>query len=515
MMFREVADIQTADMLNLPVPKANYHNISVKPSEFQKEMVAELSKRADRVRNRMVDSSIDNMLKITNDGRKLALDQHMMGEIIPDFEGSKINACVENIFDLWQKHKEKSLAQLVFCDLSTPKGDGTFNVYDDMKKKLVERGVPEDEVRFIHEADSETKKKTLFSQVRQGEVRALFGSTQKMGAGTNVQRKLIALHDIDCPWRPSDLEQRSGRIIRQGNENPEVEIYRYVTEETFDAYLYQLVENKQKFISQIMTSKSPVRCAEDIDETALSYAEIKMLATGNPHIKEKMDLDIQVSKLRLLKQNFLSEKYALEDSLIKYYPAEIRRQEEKLSGLQEDLTHLQNQLKNDKEHFAGMTVDGVSYTEKAEAGEAILSACRNMKNPGPVPLGTYRGFDMTLSFDTLNREYEIELKHKSRHRAALGSDVFGNITRLDNALKNIERKLKLAEEQHENLLAQYETAKTEVTKEFANEDELNEKTKRLDELNILLNMDKRENEILDEKEDTAVETTRESGEIER
>lgn len=311
------------------------------------------------------------------------------------------------------------------------------------------------------------------------------------------------------------MEQRSGRIIRQGNENPEVEIYRYVTEETFDAYLYQLVENKQKFISQIMTSKSPVRCAEDIDETALSYAEIKMLATGNPHIKEKMDLDIQVSKLRLLKQNFLSEKYALEDSLIKYYPAEICRQEEKISGLQADFEYLQNQPKSDKDHFAGMTVDGVDYTEKADAGEAIIKACKNMKSPEPVPLGTYRGFDMTISFDTLNREYEIELKHKARHRATLGSDVFGNITRLDNTLENIEKKCKLAKEQHENLLAQYKTAKTEVTKEFANEDELNEKMKRLDELNILLNMDKKENEILDEKEDTAVEKQRDEMEIER
>lgn len=514
-MFKEIADIKTSDMLNLPVPKANYHNIAVKPSEFQKEMVSELSERADKVRNKMVTPNEDNMLKITNDGRKLALDQRIINDMIPDFEGSKINACVENIFTLWQKYKEQRLAQLVFCDLSTPKGDGSFNVYDDIKKKLIEKGVPENEVRFIHEADSESKKKNLFSKVRQGEVRVLLGSTQKMGAGTNVQTKLIALHDIDCPWRPSDLEQRSGRIIRQGNENSEVEIYRYVTEETFDAYLYQLVESKQKFISQIMTGKSPVRCAEDIDEAALSYAEIKMLATGNPHIKEKMDLDIQVSKLKLLKQNFLSEKYALEDSLIKYYPAEIKRQEERISGLREDFEYLKTQPKTEKENFAGMTVDGVDYTEKAEAGEAIIKACKNMKNPDPVSLGAYRGFNMTLSFDILNREYEIELKNKTRHKTALGSDVFGNITRLDNVLDNIEKKLSVAKEQYENLISQCETAKMEVTKEFPNEDELKEKMKRLDELNILLNMDKRENEILYERDPEPIENDRRDVDIER
>ena len=331
-MFKEIADIKTADMLNLPVPEAKYHNIAVKPSEMQKEMVASLAERAEQVRGGGVDSSVDNMLKITNDGRKLALDQRMLNDMLPDFEGSKINACVDNIYRIWKENADKKSAQLVFCDLSTPKNDGTFSVYNDIRKKLIERGIPESEVKFIHEADTDMKKKELFQKTRKGEVRVLLGSTQKMGAGTNVQDKLIALHDVDCPWRPSDLEQRSGRIVRQGNENPQVDIYRYVTEQTFDAYLYQLVEGKQKFASQIMTSKSPVRSAEDIDETALSYAEIKMLATGNPYIKEKMDLDIQVQKLKMLKSNFLSEKYGLEDKVIKFYPQQMRYRIEYADG---------------------------------------------------------------------------------------------------------------------------------------------------------------------------------------
>jgi len=510
-MFKEVADIQTADMLHLPVPKAEYHNVSVKPSEFQKEMVADLSVRADKVRNKMVDPSIDNMLKITNDGRKLALDQRMITEELPDFEKSKINACVNNIYDIWYDGRDKKLTQLVFCDISTPKSDSSFNVYDDIRKKLIEKGIPESEVRFIHEAETETKKKALFSKVREGEVRVLLGSTQKMGAGTNVQKKLVALHDIDCPWRPSDLEQRSGRIIRQGNENEEVNIYRYVTEETFDAYLYQLVENKQKFISQIMTSKSPVRSAEDIDETALSYAEIKMLATGNPYIKEKMDLDIQVSKLRLLKQNYLSEKYALEDKILKYYPAEIKRFEESIKGLEEDILFLSKQPKNSKESFVGMKIGEVLHAEKQAAGEAILLACQNMRSPEPVPLGEYRGFTMTLSFDTFSREYQIELKNKMRHRVSLGSDANGNITRIDNALDNIEKRLQHVMEQHENVTKQYETAKFEVTKPFVSEEELQQKTRRLDELNILLNMDEKSNEILDEDVEVDAERNSERG----
>ena len=377
-MFKEIADIKTADMLNLPVPEAKYHNIAVKPSEMQKEMVASLAERAEQVRGGGVDSSVDNMLKITNDGRKLALDQRMLNDMLPDFEGSKINACVDNIYRIWEETADKKSAQLVFCDLSTPKNDGTFSVYNDIRKKLIERGVPESEVRFIHEADTDVKKKELFQKTRKGEVRVLLGSTQKMGAGTNVQDRLIALHDVDCPWRPSDLEQRSGRIIRQGNSNPDVDIYRYVTEQTFDAYLYQLVEGKQKFASQIMTSKSPVRSAEDIDETALSYAEIKMLATGNPYIKEKMDLDIQVQKLKLLKSNFLSEKYALEDKIIKYYPQRIKALENRIEGLKQDVDTAKQHPKPTEDRFVGMEVKGVFYSEKAEAGKAIIEACKQM-----------------------------------------------------------------------------------------------------------------------------------------
>ena len=407
-MFKEVADIKTADMLALPVPEAHFHNVAVKPSEMQKEMVASLAERAEKVRSGGVDSSVDNMLKITNDGRKLALDQRMLNDMLPDYEGSKINACVDNIYRIWEETTDKKSAQLVFCDLSTPKNDGTFSVYNDIRKKLIERGIPESEVRFIHEADTDVKKKELFQKTRKGEVRVLLGSTQKMGAGTNVQDRLIALHDVDCPWRPADLEQRSGRIIRQGNSNPEVDIYRYVTEQTFDAYLYQLVEGKQKFASQIMTSKSPVRSAEDIDETALSYAEIKMLATGNPYIKEKMDLDIQVQKLKLLKSNFLSEKYALEDKIIKYYPQRITSLENRINGLKADVETAKQHPKPTDDRFIGMEVKGVFYSEKAEAGKAIIAACKEMTSPAPVPLGRYRGFETELSFDDKKADFTLE-----------------------------------------------------------------------------------------------------------
>ena len=495
-LFKEVADIKTSDMLNLPVPKANYHNIAVKPSEMQKEMVASLAERADKVRGGGIDASVDNMLKITNDGRKLALDQRMINDMLPDFEGSKVNACIDNVFRIWQETAEKRSTQLVFCDLSTPKGEEQFSVYTDMRKKLIERGVPADEIRFIHEADTEAKKLELFKKVRKGEVRILMGSTQKMGAGTNVQDKLIASHDIDCPWRPSDLEQRAGRTIRQGNENPEVEMYRYVTEETFDAYLYQLVEGKQKFASQIMTSKSPVRSAEDIDETALSYAEIKMLATGNPYIKEKMDLDIQVQKLRLLKSNYLSEKYALEDKIIKYYPKEITRRTETIDGLKADIDTVKQHPKSSDDTFIGMEIKGVSFEEKQDAGQAIIDACQQMNSPDPIPLGSYRGFQMELSFDTVERAYKVALKGKLRYTVTLGSDLYGNITRLDNALEGLEKRLDTAVAELENTKKQFETAKVEVTKPFAQEDELKSKTARLDELNILLNMDKPENEIV-------------------
>ena len=495
-MFKEIADIKTADMLNLPVPEAKYHNIAVKPSEMQKEMVASLAERAEQVRGGGVDSSVDNMLKITNDGRKLALDQRMLNDMLPDFEGSKINACVDNIYRIWEENADKKSAQLVFCDLSTPKNDGTFSVYNDIRKKLIERGIPESEVKFIHEADTDMKKKELFQKTRKGEVRVLLGSTQKMGAGTNVQDKLIALHDVDCPWRPSDLEQRSGRIVRQGNENPQVDIYRYVTEQTFDAYLYQLVEGKQKFASQIMTSKSPVRSAEDIDETALSYAEIKMLATGNPYIKEKMDLDIQVQKLKMLKSNFLSEKYGLEDKVIKFYPQQIAYLKSRVEGLTKDVETAKLHPKPIDEQPLGMTVSGVSYSEKAEAGQAIINACKSMNSPDAIPLGEYRGFQMELYFDTVQRNYVVKLKGETSRDVPLGDDSHGNIVRIDNGIERFEETLADTKNSLENTEKQFETAKQEIEKPFAKEEELKAKTVRLDELNILLNMDKKENEIV-------------------
>ena len=495
-MFKEIADIKTADMLNLPVPEAKYHNIAVKPSEMQKEMVASLAERAEQVRGGGVDSSVDNMLKITNDGRKLALDQRMLNDMLPDFEGSKINACVDNIYRIWKENADKKSAQLVFCDLSTPKNDGTFSVYNDIRKKLIERGIPESEVKFIHEADTDMKKKELFQKTRKGEVRVLLGSTQKMGAGTNVQDKLIALHDVDCPWRPSDLEQRSGRIVRQGNENPQVDIYRYVTEQTFDAYLYQLVEGKQKFASQIMTSKSPVRSAEDIDETALSYAEIKMLATGNPYIKEKMDLDIQVQKLKMLKSNFLSEKYGLEDKVIKFYPQQIAYLKSRVEGLTKDVETAKLHPKPIDEQPLGMMVSGVSYSEKAEAGQAIINACKSMNSPDAIPLGEYRGFQMELYFDTVQRNYVVKLKGETSRDVPLGDDAHGNIVRIDNGIERFEEALADTKNSLENTEKQFETAKQEIEKPFAKEEELKAKTARLDELNILLNMDKKENEIV-------------------
>lgn len=515
-MFKEVADIKTADMLELPVPEAHFHNVAVKPSEMQKEMVASLAERAEKVRGGGVDSSLDNMLKITNDGRKLALDQRMLNDMLPDFEGSKINACVDNIYRIWEETADKKSAQLVFCDLSTPKNDGTFSVYNDIRKKLIERGVPESEVRFIHEADTDVKKKELFQKTRKGEVRVLLGSTQKMGAGTNVQDRLIALHDVDCPWRPSDLEQRSGRIIRQGNSNPDVDIYRYVTEQTFDAYLYQLVEGKQKFASQIMTSKSPVRSAEDIDETALSYAEIKMLATGNPYIKEKMDLDIQVQKLKLLKSNFLSEKYALEDKIIKYYPQRITALENRIEGLKQDVETAKQHPKPTDDRFVGMEVKGVFYSEKADAGKAIIEACKQMNSPDPIPLGKYRGFETELLFNTAERNYEVRLKGATSRNVPLGDDAHGNIIRLDNGIERFAENLSLAENDLENTKNQLETAKKEVQKPFIGEEELKTKLARLDELNILLNMDKRDNEIVGgEPDEGEVPNTRKEKTYER
>ncbi|WP_428830910.1 N-6 DNA methylase [Dehalobacterium formicoaceticum] len=507
-MFKEIADIKTADMLDLPVPKANYHNVAVKPSEFQRDMVAELSERAEKVRNRMVEPYEDNMLKITNDGRKLALDQRLMSPMLPDHEDSKVNACVENVFRLWQENSDKKLTQLVFCDLSTPKSDGNFNVYDDVRQKLMARGVPAGEIAFIHDANTETRKKELFARVRTGQVRALLGSTFKMGAGTNVQDRLIALHDLDCPWRPRDLEQRSGRIVRQGNKNDEVHIFRYVTENTFDAYLYQILENKQRFISQIMTSKSPVRSAEDIDETALSYAEVKALATGNPLIKEKMDLDIQVSKLKLLKANHLSQRYALEDRLLKQFPRQIKSTEERIAGYEKDIARYERHSAlppaggdAEESKFAGMTVKDISYPEKAKAGAAILEACKLMTSPEPQEMGSYLGFPMLFSFDSFNKKYQITLQGALSHTVALGADVHGNITRLNNALAEMPKKLAYCREQLKALLQQMETAKKEIDIPFEKEQELQSKSARLHELNILLNMDKAENEIMDDQPD--------------
>ena len=496
-MFKETADIQTADMLNLPVPEAHYHNIVLKPSETQKEMVAGLSERAERVRNKMVDSSVDNMLLITNDGRKLALDQRLMNDMLPDSETSKVGACADNVFDIWQRTAEQKSTQMVFCDLSTPHGDGKFNVYDDLRDKLIAKGIPTEEIAYIHTANSEAQKKELFGKVRSGQVRVLIGSTQKMGAGTNVQTKLVALHHLDCPWRPSDLQQREGRIIRQGNENPEVDIYTYVTENTFDSYLYQLVESKQKFIGQIMTSKSPVRSAEDIDETALSYAEIKALCAGNPHIKEKMDLDIDVSRLKLLKANHLSQRYALEDQIIKEFPQKIKSLEQRIEGFKVDIDQLKRNTEPNEDGFSPMFMPGGVVRDKKDAGDAILGLCKSMTTPDPISIGQYRGFDMELSFDTFSREYKITLIHQLRHPVTLGTDIFGNIQRLDNALGAFEERLAACVEHLENTHVQLENAKVEVQKPFPQEEELKTKTERLNELNALLNLDKKENEIVD------------------
>ena len=493
-MFKEVADIRTADMLELPVPKANFHNIAVKPSEIQKEMVAQLAERAENVRKGNVDASVDNMLKITNDGRKLALDQRMLNDMLPDFEGSKINACVDNVYRIWNENSDKKSAQLIFCDLSTPKNDGVFSVYNDIRKKLIERGIPESEVKFIHEADTDVKKKELFQKVRKGEIRVLLGSTQKMGAGTNVQDRLIALHDVDCPWRPSDLEQRAGRIIRQGNSNPEVEIYRYVTEQTFDAYLYQLVEGKQKFASQIMTSKSPVRSADDIDETALSYAEIKMLATGNPYIKEKMDLDIQIQKLKLLKANYLSEKYNLEDKIIKFYPQKIASLTNTIKALEQDLSTAKAHPKPVDDSFVGMEINGEYISEKADAGKAILESCKQMNSSDPIKIGKYRGFDMELPLNLTTHFYEVLLKSATTQKVSLGDDPNGNITRIDNAIGRIADHIENAKAELKNIQTQFETAQIEVQKPFAQEEELKAKTKRQIEVEKLISSGENEPE---------------------
>lgn len=504
-MFREVADIQTADMLKLPVPTVNYHNIKTKPSEIQTEMVASLAKRAEKVRARLVEPNIDNMLKITNDGRKLALDQRMIDPMLPDDPESKVNACVDNVYRIWEEHADTKATQLVFCDLSTPKNDGTFNVYDDMREKLIARGIPAEQIRFIHEATTDAQKKELFGKVRSGEVRVLFGSTPKMGAGTNVQDRLIAIHNLDCPWRPSDLEQRQGRIERQGNMFPEVEVYRYVTEQTFDAYLYQLVESKQKFISQIMTSKSPVRSAEDVDEVALSFAEVKMLATGDARFKEKMDLDIQVSKLRVLKQSYLSEHYDLEDRVLKYYPQTIKEYEERIAGYENDAALVEQHKPQGEDKFCPMTLKGMTYTEKADAGEMLLAICKDYPMSAATEIGSYRGFRIEIYYDTVNAHYCMNLCGKAKHKVDLGADALGNLTRIENELSKLPARLEAAKTKKAETIAQLEIAKEEIKKPFAFEDELKEKTERLNALNIELNLNEKDTSVMDTEPEQAKE----------
>ena len=515
-MFREVADIQTADMLKLPVPTVNYHNIKTKPSEIQTEMVASLAKRAEKVRARLVEPNIDNMLKITNDGRKLALDQRMIDPMLPDDPDSKVNACVDNVYRIWEEHADTKATQLVFCDLSTPKNDGTFNVYDDMREKLIARGIPAEQICFIHEATTDAQKKELFGKVRSGEVRVLFGSTPKMGAGTNVQDRLIAIHNLDCPWRPSDLEQRQGRIERQGNMFPEVEVYRYVTEQTFDAYLYQLVESKQKFISQIMTSKSPVRSAEDVDEVALSFAEVKMLATGDARFKEKMDLDIQVSKLRVLKQSYLSEHYDLEDRVLKYYPQTIKEYEERIAGYENDAAFAEQHKPQGEDKFCPMTLKGMTYTEKADAGEMLLAICKDYPMSAPTEIGSYRGFRMEIYYDTVNAHYCMNLCGKAKHKVDLGADALGNLTRIENELSKLPARLEAAKTKKAETIVQLETAKEEIKKPFAFEDELKEKTERLNALNIELNLNEKDTSVMDtEPEQTEEQPERKCASRER
>jgi len=500
-LFKESADIQTPDMLKLPVPEAEYENVVLKPSEYQKEMVQSLADRAEAVRDRKVEPHVDNMLKITNDGRKLALDQRLINDMLPDEDNSKATTCVDKAFEIWEETKEQKSAQLIFCDLSTPKGDGTFNVYEDIRGKLIEKGVPLEEIAFIHDANTETRKAELFAKVRSGQVRFLLGSTAKMGAGTNVQDRLIALHHLDVPWRPSDIEQQEGRILRQGNMNDKVKIIRYVTEGTFDSYSWQLIENKQKFIGQIMTSKSPVRSCEDIDEAALSYAEVKALATGNPYIKEKMDLDIQVSKLKLLKANHTSQRYRLEDNIAKHYPMQITALKERLEGYRTDIQTYAAHKPVDKDAFS-MKIGNRTYTDKKEAGAALIDMCRSAKQPNmAVTIGEFQGFKMSVSFDSFFSKFTISLKGSLSHEVEIGADPLGNLQRLSNALEGMTGKMADVEQKLSNVEHQLETAKVEVTKPFAQEQELAEKLERLAELNALLNMDEKGDNALDMGDD--------------
>ncbi len=487
-LFKDAADIKTADMLNLPVPEAHFHNVVVKPSEMQKEMVSALSDRAKAIHDKAIDPTEDNMLKVTNDGRKIGLDQRLIDPLLPDEPESKVNACVNNVFDIYQKNDDKKSTQLVFCDFSTPKNDGSFNLYDDVRDKLIAKGVPKEEIVFIHDADTEVKKKELFAKVRSGKVRVLLGSTAKCGAGTNIQDKLIALHHLDCPWRPSDLEQREGRIIRQGNENKEVEVFRYMTEATFDAYLYQTIENKQRFISQIMSSKSPVRSCEDVDEATLSYAEVKALCAGNPLIKEKMDLDVSVTKLKVSKANHVSQQYRLEDSVRKTFPERIATIKQRIVAGESDLAHYKAQPKV-AEGISPMIIGDKTYTDKEEAGKAILLACKGVKVKENLEIGSYKGFDMSLSYDSFSQEFHLDLQRELSYSVTLGTSELGNITRIENALDSIEKRVENSKEQLETVEAQLETAKSELGRPFPQEDELNEKLARLAELNTLLNID--------------------------
>ena len=502
-LFKESADIQTPDMLKLPAPEAEYENVVLKPSEFQKDMVASLAERAEAVRDRQEQPYEDNMLKITNDGRKLAPDQRLRNDMLPDEENSKAATCVEKAYEIWENTKEQKSAQLIFCDLSTPKGDGTFNVYEDIKNKLMEKGVPESEIAFIHDANTELRKAELFAKVRSGQVRFLLGSTAKMGAGTNVQDRLIALHHLDVPWRPSDIEQQEGRILRQGNQNDKVKIFRYVTEGTFDSYSWQLIENKQKFIGQIMTSKSPVRSCEDVDEAALSYAEVKALATGNPYIKEKMDLDIQVSKLKLMKANHTSQKYRLEDNITQHYPHQIAIFKERIEGFTADMEKYAKNKPEDKEQFF-MQVGGKPYTDKKEAGTAIIAMCKEIKGiNASADVGEYLGFKLNVTFDSFNNKFVMNVKGAMSHPMEVGADPLGNITRINNVLEAMPAQLEEAQTKLSNVEHQLETAKAEVNKPFPQEAELSEKLERLAELNALLNMDEKGDDAIGMDDDAA------------
>ena len=507
-MFKEIADIQTAETLNLPTPEFENINVVVKPSEIQQEMVEQLGERAENIRNGAVDATQDNMLKITNEGRKLALDQRLINPLLPDAENSKVNSCADNIYKIWYENQDKKSTQLVFCDLSTPKDmkgvekEEFTDVYNELKKKLIQKGIPPDEISFIHVADTEVKKKELFSKVRQGTVRILMGSTQKMGAGTNVQNKLIAIHHLDCAWKPSVLTQRNGRMIRQGNENKKVYVYSYVTEKTFDSYMYQLVEQKQKFISQIMTSKTPARTMEDIDDKALTYGEIKALATGNPLILEKTTLDTEVSKLKLLKQEFMNQRYSLQDKVIKYFPEEIARLNNKIAAMEEDTVKLSEYTKPNKDGFSPMKIEGILYTEKQDAGKELLECVQNLKSMEEKEIGEYRGFNMTVSFDSFTKNIKLKLKNKFSYSIDLGTDANGNITRINNCLENIAKDIPIEREKLDNTNFQLENAKQEIQKEFPKEQELKEKLQKLDQINAELKINDTDHEMLgDEQEE--------------